>query len=95
MNSVLRNKPKARLDFRLNTESKEIIEQAASASGQTVSEFAVSTLVRSAQEILDREQTLRFSNRDFDALLEAIDAGREPNDALKLAAERYKQRYAH
>ena len=95
MTVVQKDRPKARLDFRLNVEAKEIIEQAAFVSGKTVSEFAVSTLLESAQEILDQQQTIRMSNRDFDAFLEAIEADLEPGEALKQAAERYKQRHGY
>jgi len=36
---------------------------------------------------------ITFSNRDFHAFLEAMEADKEPNDALKRAAERYRQRF--
>lgn len=84
-------KPKTRLDFRLDTDAKEMIEQAAHLSGRSLSDFAISTLLQSAQEVLDSHQTIRFSNRDFEAFLEVIEANREPNEALQRAAERYKR----
>ena len=93
MPTLQKKKPKTRLDFRLDPEAKEAIMQAAHVTGKSLSEFAVSSLVRSAQEVLEKHQTLTFSNRDFDAFLEAIDANEEPNDALKRAAERYQQRF--
>lgn len=46
----------ARLAFRLSVEAKLLIEQAAAASGQTVSAYAVPTLVRSAEEVLERRK---------------------------------------
>jgi uncharacterized protein (DUF1778 family) len=45
-------KSNARLDFRLNRQVKEVIEQAAAISGQSVSDFAVSALYRTAKEVL-------------------------------------------
>jgi len=42
----------ARLNFRLSSELKETIEQAAAELGQSVSDFAVSTLVQSARKVL-------------------------------------------
>ena len=41
-----KEKNDVRLDFRLNRQVKEVIERAAAVSGQSVSEFAVSTLYR-------------------------------------------------
>lgn len=45
-----------RLDFRLHSEAMKMIEQGAAVSGQTVKQFAVSTLVQSAEEILERRR---------------------------------------
>lgn len=93
MPTLQKKKPKTRLDFRLDTEAKEVITQAAYVTGKSLSEFAVSSLVQSAQEVLEKHQTITFSNRDFDAFLEAIESEELPNDALKRAAERYQQRF--
>ena len=90
--STLQKKPKTRLDFRLDRDAKETIAQAAHLAGKSLSEFAVSLLVQSAQEVLDKHQTITLSNQDFDAFLEAIDADAEPNAALKQAAARYQKR---
>lgn len=82
----------ARLDFRLNRQVKEVIEQAAAVSGQSVSDFAVSALYRTAKEVLEREQTTSLSNRDRDVFLAMLDSDAKPNEALKRAAKRYKNR---
>lgn len=89
--TTLTKMPKTRLDFRLDADAKETIEQAAFLSGKSLSEFAVSTLLTSAREILDRHQVIRFSNRDFDAFLDHIESDQEPNETLRQAAERYKR----
>jgi uncharacterized protein (DUF1778 family) len=83
-----------RLDFRLNRRVKEVIERAAAVSGQSVSEFAVSTLYRTATEVLEKEQVTRLSNRDRDVFLALLDSDGKPNEALKRAARRYKNRRA-
>ena len=87
-------KSDARLDFRLNRQVKEVIERAAAVSGQSVSDFAVSALYRTAREVLEKEQTTRLSNRDRDIFLTALDSDAKPNEALKRAARRYKSRRA-
>ena len=87
-------KSDARLDFRLNRQVKEVIEQAAAVSGQSVSDFAVSALYRTAKEVLEREQTTRLSNRDRDVFLAMLDSDAKPNEALRRAAKRYKSRRA-
>ncbi|MBC7964786.1 MAG: DUF1778 domain-containing protein [Fuerstia sp.] len=88
MATVARND--ARINVRLPSELKQTIEEAASALGQTVSEFAISTVVREARQVLHNAQITRLSNRDRDRFLQALDAAdARPNTALKAAARRY------
>ena len=54
------SEPVARLNFRLPAEIKQVIEEAAAQSGQTVSDFAISTLVHAARQIVREQQTLGF-----------------------------------
>jgi uncharacterized protein (DUF1778 family) len=84
----------ARLDFRLPSSAKEIIEQAAVVSGQTVSDFAVTTLVKSAQEVLERQKLRQLSDRDREIFLQLLDQPPRPNAALRRAAARYKKQRA-
>ena len=86
-------KSDARLNFRLPSELKEVIEQAARHLGQTVSEFSVSTLLRTAHEVIEQHERTELSNRDRDIFLAMLDdADAEPNEALAAAAEKYQQR---
>lgn len=88
MATVTRND--ARINVRLPSELKQTIEEAASALGQTVSEFAISTVVREARQVLQDARITRLSNRDRDDFLKALDAiDAKPNAALKTAARRY------
>lgn len=77
-----------RLELHLQSDIKQIIEQAAHMSGQSVSEFAVSTLLQSATGILEKQQATQLSDRDL------LDLDEPPNNALRQAAERYKRRAA-
>lgn len=90
MATVQRND--ARLNVRLSSELKQTIEAAAAALGQTVSEFAISTVVREARQVLHEAQITRLSNRERDRFLSALDsADAVPNAALKAAARRYRK----
>lgn len=80
----------ARIDIRLPRELKQTIEAAATVLGQTVSEFALSTVIREARQVLQDAQITRLSNRDRDQFLRALDdADFQPNAALKAAAARH------
>lgn len=82
----------ARINFRLSSDLKKTIEDAAAEMGQSVSDFAISTLAQTARKILHDQQVTRLSERDrqlFVALLD--DEASKPNDALVKAAKRYKK----
>lgn len=81
-----------RLDVRLSRASKQLVEQAASQLGESVSNFVVSTVTRRARRVLRDQSVIELSNRDRDRFLAALDdAELEPSPALRRAAERYKQ----
>lgn len=85
-------KSDARINFRLSSELKRTIEDAAAEMGQSVSDFAISTLVQAARQILHDQQATRLSQRDrqvFAAMLD--DPSSNPSDALMKAARRYKK----
>jgi uncharacterized protein (DUF1778 family) len=81
----------ARLNFRLPAELKQTIEEAAACTGQSVSDFAVSTLVRTARDVIEQEKVTRLSNRDRDVFVSLLDdENARPNEALRAAARKYK-----
>lgn len=82
----------ARLGFRLSRSHKQIIEQAATATGQSLSDFAAAHLVQAAQRTLEAATVTRLSPPDGEAFLKLVRAGARPNKALRLAAQRYRNR---
>ena len=82
----------SRLNFRIPSEIKERVEEAALVSGTTVTDFAITALANSAEEAIHRHQTRTLSNRDRDIFLKMLENPAEPNEALKRAAKRYKER---
>jgi uncharacterized protein (DUF1778 family) len=85
-------KSEARLNFRLSSQLKGVIEEAAATLGQSVSDFAVSTLVHTARSVLRQQTVTELSNRDRDRFIALLDdAEARPNKALSEAARRYKK----
>jgi len=76
-----------RLDVRLAADHKNLIEQAASLLGQSVSAFAISTLVAEAGRVVEESTVLRLSNRDRDAFLAALENPPAPSARLRKAAK--------
>jgi len=87
-----RARNEARLNFRLSSDSKVVIEEAAAALGQSTSDFAVSTLVQTARSVLRQQTVTELSNRDRDRFIALLDdAEARPNKALSEAARRYRK----
>ena len=84
-------KKQARLAVRLSEDHKQRIERAAAMTGQTLNSFAASELLRRADEVLEKEEVRRLSNRDRDIFLALLDTDGEPTDAAKDAAARFNQ----
>src|SRR5438874_10550411 len=82
----------ARFNFRLPSELKAVIEEAAAALGQSVSDFAISTLVQAARSVLRQQSVTELTHRDRDIFLAVLDdADAKPNKILADAARRYKK----
>jgi uncharacterized protein (DUF1778 family) len=88
-----RIKTNARLNLRLQPDLKQVIEQAAAVTGQTISDFAISTLVQAARQVVEQRDVTELTTRDRDRFLALLDdTNRNPNKALKAAAARYRKR---
>ncbi len=82
----------ARLNFRLPVEIKHAIENAAAQRGQSVSDFAVSTLAQAARQILHEQNVTRLSLRDHKRFMAMLDdESSRPNQALIAASKRYSK----
>ena len=82
----------ARLNFRLPADLKDVIEEAAASLGQSVSDFAVSTLVRQARSVIEQRNVTTLSDRDRERFIAILDdSAAKPNAALVKAAKRYKK----
>lgn len=71
-----------RLNIRLPLHIKERIEQAAMISGVSLTDFTITNLSESADEVLERHHFRKLSNRDRDIFLAMLDADDEPNEKL-------------
>lgn len=91
MNTTTNIKRTERLDFRITSENKRLIEQAAALSEQTVSDFVLSVTLPIAKEKLAESHLTKLSNKDRDLFLALLDDESEPNEALKRGAKKYQE----
>ena len=82
---------KDRLNFRLDRRLKTLIERAATTAGQSVTEFAISHLVKEARTVLREQETAMLSDRDRRVFTSMLEAQNDPNAALKKAASIYRK----
>ncbi len=82
----------ARFNFRLPAEIKERVELAATASGLTVTDFAISALAASADNVLERDRERVLSRRDSEIFLKMLENPPEPNAELVNAFASHKKR---
>jgi len=80
-----------RMHFRLPRAVKERVEKAAIVSGQTLTDFAVSVLASSANEVLERNYVTTLSDRDRDKLFALLNADDEPGEGLREAMKTHKK----
>ncbi len=83
-----------RLGFRLDEETKSLIERAAHLSRRKVSEFCVNALAEAARRAIDAHQILALSERDRKAFFDALLHPPRPNARLRRALAEHGRRIA-
>mgnify|MGYP000323084526 CR=1 FL=1 len=72
-----------KINFRVPSEIKEVVERAALVSGLTMTDFAIQTLLERANEVLEHYEMRKLSDRDRDIFLALLDEEPQPNEALR------------
>jgi uncharacterized protein (DUF1778 family) len=80
-----------RVTARIPRANRLIIERAAALYGATLNQFIVQSALDRADKILEREETLRLSERDAIAFLNALENPPIPSDKLITALKAHKQ----
>jgi uncharacterized protein (DUF1778 family) len=83
-----------RLGFRLDEETKELIERAAYLSRRKVSDFCVTALTETARRTIAEHETLELSDRDREAFFAALINPPRPSERLARALAAHKRRVA-
>ncbi len=83
-----------RLGFRLDEETKDLIERAAYLSRRKVSDFCVTALADTARRTIAEHETLALSDRDRAAFFDALINPPELSERLARALAEHKRRVA-
>jgi len=81
-----------RVHLRLDGQTKRKLERAAAYEQRSVSDFVLANAVAAAERVIEARDTIILSARDWDAFHEALTNPPEPNERLKEAARRYRER---
>jgi uncharacterized protein (DUF1778 family) len=89
--SKVRNVAKiARLEARISTQQKKLLQKAASIQGRTVSEFVIASAQEAARNVVQDFESIALSARDSKIFVKALLNPPAPSERLRTAAQRYK-----
>ncbi len=80
-----------RIGARVPHEVYETLRRAAELTGATVNQFLVQAALKEAQEVIEREEVIRLSPRDWNWLLDLMENPSMPNAKLKAAMKHYQK----
>ncbi len=81
-----------RLEARVTTEQKSLIERAAALQGRTVTDFVLTSVQDAARRAIEEHSQLALSVRDSEAFVDALLNPKPVNDRLRDTVRRYRQR---
>jgi uncharacterized protein (DUF1778 family) len=83
-----------RLGFRLDEETKELIERAAHLERRKLTDFCVTALADAARRTIAEHEVLRLSERDRRAFFDALMTPPKPSERLRRAVVEHRRRIA-
>jgi uncharacterized protein (DUF1778 family) len=83
---------KERLEARIPSNMKKLIQKAADLEGRTLTDFIISSSVNAARTVIREQTTLELTARDQTLFAEALLNPPEPQKSLRVAAAKYRLR---
>jgi uncharacterized protein (DUF1778 family) len=84
----------ARLDFRVDDDTKRLVERAAALERRKLTDYCLSALAEAARLTIARHETLVLSERDRKAFFDALVSPPKPTRRLKRAFKAERERVA-
>lgn len=81
-----------RLEARVTSEQKSLIERAAALQGRTVTDFVLTSVQDAARRAIEEHNQLALSVRDSEAFVDALLNPKPVNDRLRHTVRRYRER---
>jgi uncharacterized protein (DUF1778 family) len=81
-----------RLDTRMTSEQKRLIERAAGLQGRTVTDFVLTSVQEAAHRAIDAHSRIELSREDSEAFVDALLNPQPVNDRLRESVRLYRQK---
>ena len=81
-----------RMHLRLDAKTKRTLERAAAYEETSVSDFVLANAVTAAERVIDSHEKITLSAKDWEAFYDSLIDPPEPNETLREAARRYRER---
>jgi uncharacterized protein (DUF1778 family) len=81
-----------RMHLRLDANTKRRLERAAAYEETTVTDFVLANAVAAAERVIESHEKITLSAKDWDVFHDALINPPKPNETLKEAARRYRER---
>lgn len=82
----------ARVHLRMDGRAKRTLERAAAYEETTVSRFVLTSAIAAAERVIESREKIILPTTDWDTFYDALLNPPEPNEALRVAAHRYRER---
>ncbi len=80
-----------RMQIRIDSRSKKIIQKAANYSEKPLSQFVVSHTLTAAERVIEEHEKINLSKADWNLFFDTLENPPKPNRKLKSAFKRYRQ----
>jgi uncharacterized protein (DUF1778 family) len=87
-----RRERRARLGFRVDEETKKLVQKAAVLERRNLTDFCMTALTEAARHVIARHQTLVLSERDQEEFFRALIEPPRPNARLRRAFDAERKR---
>jgi uncharacterized protein (DUF1778 family) len=84
----------ARLGFRVDSKTKELVERAAELERRNLTDFCLTALTEAAEKTITQHETLTLSDRDRQTFFDALINPPEPNERLQRALKGEREQIA-
>jgi uncharacterized protein (DUF1778 family) len=81
-----------RMHLRLDAKTKRKLERAAAYEETSVSDFVLANAVAAAERVIDSHERITLSASDWEVFYDSLVNPPGPNEKLKAAARRYRER---